>query len=268
MKGNKNMLKKENKQQAEQVRQQLAPLFAKASKLANIWIKAKQEESQADRVAQFWQYVGTGSEWAHRETIPQDEQERARTTKQNNKREWVQELDRLYLVKHEKETHERACFFNFKNYLYFICEMIAETLRPIAWEIYNTRGDTFKEWADIITPKEPKEWTPRTLYTSIYIDAVFSDGFCLKVHIWGAGACGVDAVIYRYYDKNPEKHHPEQPKEPKKMTAKQYAERLQKLKDYETKAQEVRREQWAKAKEWGMLDSCELLKYPQTEKAR
>ena len=146
--------------------------------------------------------------------------------------------------------------------------MIAETLRPYAWEIYNTRGDTFKEWGEIITPKEPKEWTPRTLYASIYIDSVFNDTLCLRVHAWGAGACGVDAKIYNYYGKNPERNHPKEPKEPQKMTANQYAERVQKVKAYETKAQQLRVEQWRKAKEWGLLDACQLLKYPETEKAR
>ena len=262
------MLNKEQKQKAEQVRQHLAPLFAKASKLAGEWIKAQQEESQADKLARYWQYVGTASEWAHRDYIPEEEQERAKTTKATSSREWAQELEKLYKIENEKETQERARFYNLTNYLYYICEMIAETLRPYAWEVYNTRGDTFKEWAEIITPKEPKEWTPRTLYTSIYIDSVFCDSFCLNVHAWGAGACGVDAKIYKYYYKNTEKNRPEQPKEPQKMTAKQYAERLQKLKDYETKAQELRGEQWKKAKEWGLLDACELLKYPQTEKAR
>jgi len=262
------MLNKEQKQKAEQVRQHLAPLFAKASKLAGEWIKARQEESKAEQLARFWQYVGTGSEWAHRENIPEEEQEKARTTKATSSKEWAQELDRLYKIEEEKETQERARYFNLTNYLYYICEMIAETIRPYAWEIHNTRGDTFKEWAEIITPKEPKEWTPRTLYTSIYIDSVFCDSFCLNVRAWGAGACGVDAKIYKYYYKNTEKNRPEQPKEPKKMTAKQYAERVQKLKDYETKAQQLRAEQWKKAKEWGLLDACELLKYPQTEKAR
>lgn len=262
------MLNKEQKQKAEQVRQQLAPLFAKASKLAGEWIKARQEESKAEHLARFWQYVGTVSEWAHRENIPEEEQEKARTTKATSPKEWAQELNRLYKTENEKETQERVRYFNLKNYLYYICEMIAETIRPYAWEIYSTRGSTFKEWAEIITPKEPKEWTPRTLYASIYIDSVFCDSFRLNINTWGAGACGLDAKIYKYYDKKPEENRAEQPQEPRKMTAKQYAERVQKLKDYETKAQQLRAEQWEKAKAWGLLDACALLKYPQTEKAR
>ena len=262
------MLTKQQKQKAEEVRQQLAPLFAKASKLAGEWIKAKDKERNAYKIAQFWQYVETGTEWAHREGVPEDEQEQARTTKNANLRAWHEELEKRYKSESEAEKVERAAYYNLINYCYYIAEMVAETLRPYAWEVYQTRGDTLKEWAEIITPKEPKEWTPRTLYASIYFDSLFSDSMSLYISIWGAGACGVSAKIWKIYKKNPQQDKAENPQEPQKMTAKQYADRVQKLKDYETKAQQVRAEQWKKAKEWGLLDACELLKYPQTEKAR
>lgn len=55
---------------------------------------------------------------------------------------------------------------------------------------------------------------------------------------------------------------------PCKMTGKQWGDRLAKLEQYERKAREIQREQWQKARAWGMLDACELLDSPRTTKAR
>lgn len=260
------MLNKEQRQQAEKMGQELAPTFAKCSKLAKIWIAKNQERRQAHEVAGFWQWVGTGSEWTH-ESISEEEKEQARAAKKNP-HEWAEGLDLRYKIESEKETAERAAWFNYRNYLYYICELVAEKLRPFASNLYNTRGEPFKEWAEIISPKEPKDYTPARLYVNLYLNAVFDESFCLDIHTNGGGACGASSKSYAYYKKNNATEGELNPKEPQPMTAKQYAQRLAIVKGYEQKAQELQREQIAKAKAWGLLDACELLRYPSTEKYR
>lgn len=263
------MLNKETKQQAEQMRERLAPLFARASKLADVWAKKESERAAAERLARYWQYVGTGTEWAHADHLTEEQKQEAKESKKSP-REWAQKLEALYFAEDQKEKEERAARYNFKNYLYYICEIIGEELKPLALIIRNQKGDTFHQFAEILNyrPDAPKDYHPHTLSVAIYKDCDFTNSFCLNVSIYARGACGFDAKSYRYYDKDREPREKKEVKAPKMMNAKQYTERMAKLKAYTKKAEELREEQHRKAKEWGMLDAVELLKYPQTEKAR
>ena len=146
---------------------------------------------------------------------------------------------------------------------------MGEKLKPYAAEIYKQRGETFKEWAEIISPKEPKEYTARKISTHLYINCVFDDSICIDIHTNGAGACGAYSSSYRYYKKDPAtQSEQETPKEPRPMTGKQYAARMAAVNAYYEKARQLMSEQHKKAKDWGLLSAVEWLTYPKTEKAR
>ena len=196
------------------------------------------------------------------------EKQQARETKKDRKA-WNDALCIKYQEEQTAEDNERAAWLNYINYLYYICEVVGEKLKPYAAEIYKQRGETFKEWAGIISPKQPKEYTARNLSTYLYINCVFDDSICIDIHTNGAGACGACSSIYRYYKKDTTtQSEQETPKEPRPMTGKQYAARLAAINAYYEKARQLMNEQHKKAKEWGLLSAVEWLTYPKTEKAR
>lgn len=259
------MLNKEQRQQAEKMAAELAPLYEKAAKLAEKWIRVSKFRRQCEDAARFWQYVGTGSEWAHGETMTEEEKNEARKTKESPQA-WRDALYIKYEREHQAQQSENAARLNYLNYLYYICEVVADKLRPYAWKIYNTRGDTFKEWAEIISPKTCHEYSPRQIYTSIYINSCFSDSICLDIHTNGGGACGAFTSLYSYYkEENPT---PRQTHEPKAMTGKQYAQRMAAIDSYYEQARRLVIEQRKKAQEWGLMYAAEVLTYPTKEKAR
>ena len=262
------MLNKEQRTQAEQMGRELAPLYAAASRLAEKWMKAYKENRRAYDAAKFWQYVGTSAEWQNGETMTEEQKEQARAAKKNPE-EWHRGwLAKLY-EEQAASDNEQAARLNYLNYLYYICEVVGEKLKPYAAEIYNQRGETFKEWAEIISPKEPKEYTARKITTYLYIDCVFDDSFCVEIHTNGGGACGAYSSINRYYKKDrAAQSEPTQPAEPKPMTGKQYAQRMAAVNAYFEKARQLMDEQHKKAKEWGLLSAVEWLRFPTTEKAR
>lgn len=263
------MLTKELKQKAETIRQELAPKFRKAGKLADIWAKSSKESRHADDVARFWLYVGTDSEWTAGDTMTEKEKEEARTAKRekpNSRNAWHEKIETIYKKETDARNNERAAWFNYKNYLYYICECLGALVDPIAWQINNTRGAHFADLCDIINPTTPKDYHPHTVTTHIYISSIWNDSISAEIHASGGGACGANAKIYYYFAKAETKT--KEPKEPQKMTTAQYVKHLAALKQYEEKAKELYNEQHKKAKEWGMLDACELLKYPDTERQR
>lgn len=260
------MLRKEQRQQAENMRAELAPIYKKAANLAKVWQKKAKEERTAESLARVWQYRGQDLRYCENlpETQKQEEATKAAKTYEESRRAWHEELEKKYKDQSAAENSERAAYYNYLNYLYYICELVADKLRPFAWDIFQTRGDTFKEWAEIIQPERAPNYNP--VYVSLYLDHIFGDSFCLDVHAWGSLG-GKGARVHFYYKKKPEEPS-QNTKEPRPMTADQYKKRKITLESYTSKAEKLRAEQVAKAKEWGMLDACEVLKYPQTEKAR
>ena len=262
------MLNKETKTRAEKMAQNFAPLFKEAARLADKWAKTRKEWKQAEEVARFWQYVGTASEGQYCDTVSEAEKEEARATKTRDRKEWNDKLYIKYKEESDSENNERAARANYINYLYYMCEIMGEALRPFACEIYKQRGDTFRQFAEIInTAQTLTEYTARKVNYYIYLDCVFSDSICLKICANGGGACGACSHIYQYY-KTESPSEPQPVEKPQPMTGKQWAQRLAVLEAYEEKARNLQREQWKKARAWGMLDACELLDSPRTTKAR
>lgn len=261
------MLNKKQKEQAEKMGAELAPLFKRAANLSKVWQSKAKEERIAEQVARVWQYRGHDLRYCEslNDTEKQEEATKAAQTYEEDRRAWHEELEKKYKNQSNKENEERAAYFNFLNYLYYICELVAEKLRPYAYEILQTRGDTFKEWAYIIQPKREPKYNP--IYLNIYLNNVYSDSFCLDFHCWGS-AGGKGASIYYYYKKRTGEEPKELTKKPQLMTGQQYAKRKATIESYTNKAENLRAEQVRKAKGWGLLDACEILKYPQTEKYR
>lgn len=258
------MLNKENTKKAEQVRDQLAPLFAHASKLADLWSQSATTYRKARDRAFFWLYVGSQGGNPYGETLTEEEKNTARELRANNPKEWHTRSDAIFEEEHHAETQERARWFNFSNYCRYIGEVLGELLRPFVWDILDKKG--LETLTEIINPQTFKDYKAHTLKASIRKDWLFDDSLHLIITIYGGGSCGAWFSDYSYYNRG--KTQPQDITPPQPMTAKQYADRLAKLKAYETKAQALQKEQRAKAKEWGLLDACELLEFPKTTKYR
>lgn len=258
------MLNKENTKKAEAIRDYLAPLFARASKLADTWqLMAKAQRLARDR-AYFWQYAGAQGGNPYGETLTEQEKEEARQLRATNPKEWHNKLYNIYNELTHAENTERAHWFNFSNYCRYIGQEIAEQLRPMVWEFIDRQG--LKTFAEIITPTTPNDYKAHTLRALVSVEFIYSDSICLIITVYGGGACGAWFSDWFYFRKD--KQEPQKLTPPQTMTGKQYAERLAKIRAYEGKAKAIQKEQRQKAKEWGMLDACELLESPRVAKYR
>ncbi len=259
------MLTKENTKKAEQIRDQLAPLFANASRLADKWEKAAREQRTARDRAFFWLYVGSAGGCPYGDTLPQEEKERAQQLRKDSPKEWHKIRESLFEEEHQAEHKERAYWFNYSNYCRYIGDMIAELIRPYVWELKDKKG--LETLGEIISPKAPKDYRAHTLRAYIkHNPPSFGDCLDLIITVSGGGSCGAWFSDYYYFSKV--HNWAKDPTEPQPMTAKQYADRVAKLREYEEKAKAIQKEQREKAKAWGLLDAVELLKSPQVEKYR
>lgn len=258
------MLNKEQTRKAEQLRDQLAPLWVRAGKLADKWTKSNKERRTARDRALMWLYIGAAGGCPYGEQLPEEERKQAQELRATDSKKWHEMTDALFIKETEADNQERADWFNYSNYCRYIGAIIGENLRIFGGEL--VKGQNMEQLGEIITPKEPKDYHPHTLRASIRFDCSFSDSLCLVVSVSGGGSCGAWFSDYYYIKKEPS--DPQQVAAPKTMTAKQYADRVAKLNNYTEQAKTIQKEQKQKAKEWGLLDACELLKYPTTEKYR
>ena len=106
------MLNKENTKKAEEIAEQLRPLFARAYELGKKYDKARAQAYKRGEIANAWQYrTRPGCQAVG---LDPDQLEKIR---QENPRRWHEELQKAYKNKYDAEDRERMAFINFKNYL-------------------------------------------------------------------------------------------------------------------------------------------------------
>ena len=245
------MLNKKTKQTTEKMRGELAPLFAKAEKLGKKLRKQASETRKADQVARAWQYP-TCEGWA----LEAGEDSKAIQKERNeNPHNWHEILNNKYMLLHNAQELEQVARLNYRNYMAYICEYIAQLLHE---------GDT---WASFYEQKgleslaeELKKITGKGETVSIYRDGTGfkpfgdKDFYCyIKITLWGV--CGMRASDWATYtERNKgDQHQYKQAKEPKLYTHAQYIKLIKDLKKLENEAKAKAREHHAKAYESGLI---------------
>lgn len=245
------MLNKETKQTTEKMRGELAPLFAKAEKLGEKLRKQANETRHADQVARAWQYPDARG-WA---ADAGEDSDTIQRTRKENAHEWHEILNNKYMLLHQAQELEQVARLNYRNYIAYICEYIAQLLHE---------GDTWAKYYEKKGLETLAEELRKNLgkNESLYIyrdgtswDSFASDNFyCyLKVKIWGV--CGMSASDWGTYSKHTSETQRQykQAQEPKLYTHVQYIKLVKELKKLENEAKAKAREHHEKARASGLI---------------
>ena len=244
------MLTKETKQIAEEIRGTLAPLFATAEKLGKKLQKASNETRKAHRIATAWQYPtvrGYAEEAGENADTIQ-------STRENNAEEWHRILKEKYSILSNCETAENLARLNYRNYIAYICDTLAQLLHE---------GDTWAKFYEKKGLESLAEYLGEGLkhkYIRIYRDGTSWDAFgseffyCyIKVNFWGV--CNVCANSWGTYAETSkgDKREWKKPTAPKIYTLAQYCRLVAELKKLENEATAKAREHHEKARASGLI---------------
>lgn len=245
------MLNKEAKQITEKMANELAPLFAKAEKLGEKLRKQANETRKADNIARAWQYPDTRG-WA---VDAGEDSETIQKIRNENPHEWHEILNNKYMMLHNAEELEKVARLNYRNYLAYICQYIAQLLHEgDTWvKYYEKKGlETLAEELRKVTGKNEKIYIYRD---GTGFEPFGSDRFyCyIKINIWGVCCMSAsDWATYAEHKKGSEKQY-KQAKEPKIYTHAQYIKIVKELKKLENESKEKARAHHEKARETGLI---------------
>lgn len=224
------MLNKENTKKAEEIAEQLRPLFARAYELGKKYDKAMTQAYKRGEIANAWQYrTRPGCQAVG---LDPDQLEKIR---QENPKRWHEELQKAYKSKYDAEDRERVALINFKNYLDYFARFLGDMIRPIWRELADRQG--LHTLAEIINQKNPrKDHSAGACSVGIYDRGgelnpdKTKEGQYLRIEtaIYTGWACGISGELSRYYQINPAEvwHYAEEPQE---MTTNQYKKNSQRI---------------------------------------
>lgn len=255
------MLNKENTKKAEEIAEQLRPLFARAYELGKKYDKARAQAYKRGEIANAWQYrTRPGCQ-----AVGLDP-EQLEKIRQENPRRWHEELQKAYKNKYEAEDRERVAFINFKNYLDYFARFLGDMIRPIWRELADRQG--LHTLAEIINQKNPrKDHSAGACSVGIYDRGgelnpdKTKEGQYLRIEtaIYTGWACGISGGLSRYYQINPAEvwHYAEEPQE---MTTKQYKKNMQRIAQDVAKIEKMRDNLQEFAKGCGLYGFVEIVK--------
>lgn len=250
------MLTKEAKQIAEKMGQELKPLFETAHKLGETLKKARNNTSHAHRVATAWQYPSVKG---YADDAGEDS-ETIQKTRNEEPKKWHDILQDKYIKLNECETLENVAKLNYRNYISYICDYIADFLhRGDTWaKFYEKKG--LETLSDLLREQARDKKGQGYMYISrdgTGWEAFGSPRFYCYLYISFYGVCSINAKNWGTYQENSKSEEPcrmwEKPKEPKRYTLAQYLKLIKELKTLEADAKEKARQHHQKAKESGLI---------------
>lgn len=235
------MLNKENTKKAEQMAEQLRPLFATAYELGAIYDRARNKAYKAGQVARAWQYrtrpdcEGVGLDF-----------EKVQTIRKENPSKWHEELKNAYKKQYAAEDGERVAYINFSNYLQYFARYVGDLIRPNWREFAERQG--LQTLAEIINQKNPrKDHSAGACSVAIYnrggeltTDKTQAGQYLrIECAIYTGWACGISGNLSRVYQINPAEvwHYAE---EPHRITQSEYIKNSRKIAQQVEKIKEMR----------------------------
>ena len=262
------MLNKENTKRAEEIAQQLTPLFKNAYKLGALFDLTRDKMKDAEKMAKSWQYPQAASDWEYIEPYgnqTKSEREYIRNIKENAPREWAARVAIYWERLHRAEDEHTAARINFTNYLNYFAAFLADLIRPIWRELAERQG--LKTLAEIINQKNPtKDRTAGACRVAIYerggelTQDKNASGQYMRIEcaIYTGWACGISGECCKVYKKNPAEvwHYAENPQE---MTAAQYRRNKEKIAQKVAAIEKARDELQQFARACGLLGFVEIV---------
>lgn len=207
------MMTNKQKQRAEEIRQELAPLYKECEKLAKIYNTAGANYDKLYRVRYAWQTVGSSGH--ARDTFGEEEAQKMEEMRRNNPHEWRAHYEETLKAEREAEEVRRVAYINFKNYLAFIARRFSSMLGNVKeWQEHKAAQNLadFLQFGD-----SSSAYSLRLIIKNDYLATCAA--CCL--HEWAEDyeAQGIDA--------------------PHRLTVAKYRATLKKLKALEEKAEEL-----------------------------
>ncbi len=241
------MLNKEMTQTAEQIAQEMRPVFRALYKLGKEYDNSRQNMAKARSDARSWTHTAAALDWDYtgHQGIPQEERERARKTKAENPKQWAAIYDEKWQAAATAEDLFQVARVNFVNYMNYAARYLGDLIRPHWRDLIDRRG--ILTLADIINKanKTKKDHSAGAVSCGVYLDDCETDSTDrrkvgqwarISVAIYSGWACGEQGNATRYYQTNPDEvwHYAEKPH---KMSLQQYqtnaAKIARKLKELE-----------------------------------
>lgn len=246
------MLNKENQKKAEQIAEQLRPVFAMLYKLGKIYDNARTNQHKAERIAHSWQWKDSARDWDYisDKTHTKEEREQIRAIYKENPKEWAAILENKYKIMHQAENAQTVARLNFINYINYAARVLADMIRPIWRDLVERRG--LETLAEIINEKNPrKDHSAGACSVGLYLrsaelssDHTTAGQYArIEAHFFTGWACGISGECSKVYQINPAEvwHFAELPQ---MMTAKTYernkAKAAQMVAEIESKAETLR----------------------------
>lgn len=266
------MLTNELKTKAEEIAEELRPVFAMLYKLGKTYDNARAKRWKAEKVASSWQWKDAGKDWEYLadKIHTKEEREQIRAIYKKDPREWDTILQSKYKKQHQAESAERVARINFINYINYAARVLADMIRPIWRDLVERRG--LETLAEIINKENPrKDHSAGACSVGLYLRSADltsdkkAEGQTARIEIdfFTGWACGISGECSKYYQINPAEvwHFAECPQ---MMTVKTYernkAKATQMLKKIESSAEELREF----AENCGLLGFVEIIKTEKT----
>ena len=246
------MLNKENTKKAEEIAEQLKPIFSNLYKLGKIYDTARRNQHKAERVANSWQWKDSARDWEYigDHTSTKEEREHIRATYNESRQKWADILAEKYKEQHKAETAHTVARLNFINYINYAARVLADMIRPIWRELVDRRG--LETLAEIINKENPrKDHSAGACSVGVYLrsaeleqDKTKAGQYArIEIDFFTGWACGICGECSKYYQINPAEvwHFAECPQ---MMTAATYeknkAKAAQMVAEIEAKAETLR----------------------------
>lgn len=248
------MLNKETTKKAQEIAQELKPLFFRAYELGKAYDSTREKAQKAHAVTNAYYYTTRGD----CESAGLDFEE-LQKMKHDSQRvnEWGALYDKALHNESAANMRHECASINLYNIFNYLAAKIADYMRPIYKELAQRKGaDTFAEIINTINPRQDDSAGACSVW--IYCDQV-GEGFAhLVANVSPGWACGVSGRCAKYYQDNPREvwHSAEAPALVDIETMKRTTAKIKKL---IAKAEALKAETIQTAEAAGLLGFVEII---------
>lgn len=249
------MLNKKNTKQAEQIAEELKPLFIRAYELGAIYDQTREELQKAGAVVSAYYYT-TRCE-CERAGLDFDKIQAMKHDPARVK-EWGALYDEALHQESRAEMAHKVAAINFKNYIDYFAALILDYIRPYWREFIQRAG--LSTLAEIINKanQTEKDHSAGAVSVSVYLKDLGGDWARVVVDVLPGWACGVSGHCGKYYQTDPEAvwHCAERPP---LVDVEQFNKTQAEIKKLIKKAEAIREECEQVARAAGLLGHIEII---------
>ena len=228
------MLTNKQKQRAEEIRQELAPLCAECQALAKIYNRHSAAAGRAYRVRFAWESVGNSGH--ARDVFSAEKVAEMEKMRRENPREWSRNYHEASDKEDKAQELARVSLINLKNYISFIARRACLLVGDFAdWQDHKA-AQSLAEFLRFGDPCDP-----------------FAVSFLVKSGGYGAKCADCSACCLHYWGND---YQAQSNEKPQRLTVAKYRATIKKLKQLKAKAEKIQQESRETARAaclWGFV---------------